>query len=105
MKRRKRPPSEGEVVESIFSRKVNVDGNSMSTREAMIRRLYNRSLCGDIDASLHLQKLRDDCGLKSDAKPAGCLVLPEQPSAEEYERRVFENQAYAREKNYGKGEF
>ena len=73
----------------------------MSVREAMLRRLQNSSLAGDMDAAAELQNLRDTN--KVDGQPVnGCLLLPDQISLEEWERLAAEQQAPFREKDYGK---
>lgn len=93
------------LLKTLLGKTVTIDGQAISTREALIRMLYRDSLDGDINASIDLQKLRDACGLKDNAPRIGCLLLPEPEPEEEWERMAYEQQAPFREKNYGKDGF
>jgi hypothetical protein len=93
------------LLKTLLGKTVTIDGQVISTREALIRMLYRDSLDGDINASIDLQKRRDDCGLKEEAPRVGCLLLPEPLSEEDWERMAAEQQAPFREKNYGKDGF
>jgi hypothetical protein len=85
------------VIGDFFRTRVEFEGRVMSAREAMLLGVYNRSLNGDIDASIELQRMRDEC-IDDDTPVAGCLVLPESPPLEEFERIAYEQQAKFRER-------
>lgn len=99
------PRSDGVVLTDLFSQVVTIDGRKMTMRQGMLLVLSNQSLAGDMDAALELQKLRDECGIKDDARLVGYLVVPEPIGDEEFERLAYEQQAPFRERGYGKEPF
>lgn len=96
--------SDAVVLTDLFSQVVSIDGRKMTMRQGMLLALSNQSLAGDMDAALELQKLRDEYGIKDDARQVGYLIIPEIPE-DEWERMAYEQQAPFREKNYGKNSF
>lgn len=98
------PRSDAVVLTDLLSKVVTIDGRKMTMRQGMLLAYSNQSLAGDMDASLELQRLRDECGIRDDAQQVGYLIVPEPLSEEEFDRLAFEQQAPYREKNYGKGE-
>lgn len=99
------PRSDAVVLTDLLSQEVTIEGRKMTMRQGMLLALSNQSLAGDMDAAMELQKLRDECGIKDDARLVGYLVVPEPLADEEFERLAYEQQAPFREKNYGKDSF
>lgn len=94
---RRSPRGEGEVLAGIFAASIIVDGTEISTREAYLRSLQNAALRGDVDASIELQKIREECGANA-APTGGYLVVPAEVTLEEFERMAYDQQAPFREK-------
>ena len=91
------PATPSDMLRDIDGQPVVYDGQTISKREAQLRLDYVRSLSGDSKASVRLQRVRDRCGLDKMEKQAGCLVVPEAPSLEEFERMAYEQQCQFRE--------
>lgn len=85
------PPPAADILRNLYRETVELNGEEISMLEAGIRLLYSRSLKGDTNASVDLQRIRDRCGAESVPRPAGFLVIPEKVSQEEWERKAFEN--------------
>lgn len=94
------PPRSADILRNLDRETVCFNGDEISMLEAGIRLLYARSLNGDLGASLELQRIRDRCGAETVPKAAGCLVVPEAISLEEWTRRAHKQQAPFREQRY-----
>lgn len=92
------------ILRDIDGRPVVYDGQTISKREAQLRLEYVRSLSGDSKASVRLQRVRDRCGLDKIEAQAGCLVVPEAPGLDEFERMAFDQQRQFREKPHSEDE-
>lgn len=101
-KNRTLPRSDALVLTDLLSQVVTIEGRKMTMRQGMLLALSNRSLGGDMDAALELQRLRDECGIKGDVVQFGYLLVPEAIPDAEFKRLAYEQQAPFREKNYGK---
>lgn len=86
------------ILRDIEEQSVVLDGETMSKREAQLRLDYARALNGDSRASARLQRVRDRCGLDKVDAQAGCLLVPEPLSPDEFERMAYEQQAQFRDK-------
>ena len=89
------------IVQSLNSETVELEGRSISRREAHLTFLYVRSIKGDISASVELQRIRAACRADKAPEKAGYLVVPEPVSDRDFERMAFEQQAQFRERDYG----
>ena len=92
------PPRATDILRDLDRETISFNGDEISMLEAGIRLLYSRSLNGDIGATFELQRIRDRCGAETVPKAAGCLVVPQPISLEEWTRRAYKQQAPFREK-------
>ena len=95
------PPQVSEIVQSLDSETITVEGRRISMREAHLTLLYRRSLKGDILASVELQRIRARCGAETSPQKVGVLVAPEPMGLDEFAELAFKQQAQFRERNYG----
>ena len=90
-----------DILRELDGETVSFNGEEISMLEAGIRLLYARSLNGDVQASIELEKIRDRCGADKPPKKYGCLVVPEPMSLDDFAKFAFEQQAQFRERDYG----
>ncbi len=99
---RSRPPDATEILQSLNSETVELEGRKISKREAHLTLLYMRSIKGKISASVELQRIRAACRADKPPEKVGYLVVPEPMSDEAFAEFAYKQQAQFRDANYGK---
>lgn len=92
-------PAAQQLLVSMFSKPVMIDGHKMTTREAYIRSIHAKALAGDVASHVELFKLRQACGA-GEVLHVGYLVVPEALSDDEFERFASEQQRPFREQSH-----
>ena len=100
--KRSHPSDAIEILQSLNSETVELDGRKITKREAHLTLLYMRSIKGEISASVDLQRIRAACRADKPPEKVGYLVVPEPMSEEAFAKFAYEQQAQFREPNYGK---
>lgn len=97
---KKEKPDQGvrAILERIGAEEVEIGGRSMTFRELELRALQHKAAKGDVAASRHLMKLREQAGCDKPNSGGGVLVVPGMESIEEWSAKAAIQQAKFRQK-------
>lgn len=81
------------ILERIGTEEVEIGGRRMTFREVELRALQHKAAKGDVAASRHLMKLREQAGCDKPNAGGGVLVVPGMESLEEWSAKTKLQQA------------
>ena len=97
--KKKKPESDlRSILERIGEEKVEIAGREMTMRELELRAIQHKAAKGDVAASRHLMKLREQAGFDKPKQGGGVLVVPGMESLEQWSVAAASQQAQFREK-------
>ena len=86
------------MLERVANETIEVGGEEMTMLEIELRTLQRKAAKGDITASRHLAKMRNDAGVGQQKMGGGVLLLPAPVPLEEWTAAVAIQQAQFRER-------
>lgn len=86
------------ILEKIGSEEVEIKGQTMTLRELEFRAIQHKAAKGDVAASRHLAKLREQAGCDKPNSGGGVLVVPGMESIEEWSAKAAIQQAKFRQR-------
>lgn len=72
------------ILDRIGNEEVEIGGRTMTLREVELRALQHKAAKGDVQASRHLMKLREQAGCDQPKRTGGVLVVPGMESLEQW---------------------
>jgi hypothetical protein len=98
--RKEKPnPSARALLERIASEEVEIGGRTMTMRELELRAIHHKAAKGDVSASRHLMKLREQAGCDQlPGSRGGVLVVPSAVPIDEWSIAAARQQAKFRNK-------
>lgn len=101
---RKEKPDEDlrAILERIGDEEVEIGGRIMSLREVEMRALHHKAAKGDVAASRHLMKLREQAGCGQSKSAGGVLLVPSHVPLDEWSAAAMRQQAQFRGNLTGK---
>ena len=86
------------ILERMGREEVIVGGQTFTLRELELRALQHKAAKGDVSASKHLMKLREQAGCDKPDRGGGVLVVPAAVPLDEWSAAAARQQAKYREK-------
>lgn len=103
-KKEKREENLRAILDRIGAEEVEVGGRTMTLRELELRALQHKAAKGDVAASRHLMKMREQAGCDKPERTGGVLVVPGMESLEKWSVAAAIQQAPFRQKITGEEE-
>ena len=85
------------ILERIGGEEVEIAGRTMTLRELELRALQHKAAKGDVAASRHLMKLREQAGCDKPKHTGGVLVVPGMQPLEKWSVAAANQQAQFRQ--------
>lgn len=97
---KKEKPDQGmrAILDRIGAEEIEFKGRSMTMRELELWAIQRKAAQGDVAASRHLMKLREQAGCDKPNSGGGVLVVPGMESIEEWSVKAAAQQAKFRQK-------